>query len=110
MTYDSATATHYSRGLEIVLDTLAHTAREVWQFRPQPDNWAPYVGSDRLLPNGDRVVSFGLAGGMLGASGPVAAYEVTPAGAVVWHLEIDGASVNYRTTPLTAVGGEVQVQ
>lgn len=110
MTYDSLTATHYSRGLEIVLDTVAHAAHEVWEFRAQPDDWAPYVGSDRLLPDGDFVVSFGLSNGIAGASGPIAAYEVTPAGAVVWRLEVDGPYANYRTTPLTAVGNEVVVQ
>ncbi|MGA2384116.1 MAG: aryl-sulfate sulfotransferase [Gemmatimonadales bacterium] len=109
LTYDSLASTHYSRGLEIALDTVTHTAHKTWEFRPQPDDWAPYVGSDRLLPNGDRVVSFGLANGIAGASGPVAAYEVTLAGAVVWRLEVDGPSGNYRTTPLTAVGNEVEV-
>jgi len=110
MTYDSLTATHYSRGLEIVLDTVAKTAHKAWEFRAQPDEWAPFVGSDRVLPNGDFVVSFGLGSGVYGGSGPVAAYEVTPAGAAVWRLEVDGSSVNYRTTPLTSVGNEVEVQ
>ena len=109
LTYDSLAATHYSRGLEIVLDTVAHTAHKVWEFRPQPDDWAPYVGSDRLLPDGDFLVSFGLANGIAGSGGPIAAYEVTPAGAVVWRLEVDGPYANYRTTPLTAVGNEVVV-
>jgi hypothetical protein len=111
LTYDSLSSTRYSRGLEIVLDSVTQTAHEAWEFRPQPDNWAPYVGSNRLLPNGDFLVSFGLASSSAGGStGPVAAYEVTQAGAVVWRLEIDGPPVNYRTTPLTAVSDEVQVQ
>ena len=110
LTYDSLAATHYSRGLEIVLDTVAHAAHKAWEFRPQPDDWAPYVGSDRLLANGDFLVSFGLANGIAGAGGPIAAYEVTPAGAVVWRLEVDGPYANYRATPLTAVGNEVEVQ
>jgi hypothetical protein len=109
MTYDSLAATHYSRGLEIVVDTVAHTAHKVWEFRPQPDDWAPYLGSDRRLPDGDFLVSFGLAHGIAGAGGPIEAYEVTPAGAVVWRLEVDGPYANYRTTPLTAVGNEVEV-
>jgi len=108
MTYDSLTGTHYSRGLEIALDTVAHVAHKAWEFRPQPDNWQPFVGSDRLLPNGDRLVSFGLASSPV-ASGPVVAYEVTPAGTVAWELDVAGPAVNYRTTPLTSVGNEVEV-
>ena len=109
MTYDSLTSTHHSRGLEIALDTVARVAHKAWEFRPQPDNWQPFVGSDRLLPNGDRLVSFGLASSPV-ASGPVVAYEVTPAGAVVWELDLSGPTVNYRTTALTSVGNEVEVQ
>ena len=109
MTYDSATATHYSRGLEIALDPVAHTAHKVWDFRPQPDIWTPYVGSDRLLPNGDRLVSFGLSAGIGGGSGPIAAYEVSGSGAVPWRLQISGPLWNYRTTPLAGVGQEVEV-
>ena len=110
MTFDSLTASHHSRGLEVVLDTVAHVAHKVWEFRQQPDAWTPILGSDRLLPNGDRVVSFGLSKGIVGSAGPIAAYEVTPAGAVIWRLEVDGPTVNYRTTPLESVGGEVRVQ
>ena len=110
MTFDSLTASRHSRGLEIALDTVAGAAHEVREFRPQPDNWAPIIGSDRLLPNGDFLVSFGLSSGVDGASGPIAAYEVTPAGAVVWRLEVDGPETNYRTTALTSVGNEVEVQ
>ena len=109
MTYDSTAAGHYSRGLEIALDPVAHTAHKVWEFRPGPDIWAPYVGSDRPLPNGDRLVSFGLSAGTADGSGPIAAYEVSASSAVVWHLEVSGPLWNYRTTPLSSVGGEVEV-
>ena len=96
----------FSRGLELHLDRVAGTATRVWEFRPQPDIWAPIVGSVRRLVNGNTVVGFGVAPGFLQATGPIAAYEVTPSGRVVWDLHVEGTTVNYRATPLTDIGGE----
>jgi hypothetical protein len=100
----------FSRALELELDSVKGTASKVWEFRPRPDIYAPIVGSARRLANGNTVIDFGTAAGVLGASGPMAAYEVTPAGAVNWILRIGGAQlVNYRATPLDDIAGEVVI-
>ena len=99
----------YSRALELQLDRTSGVATHAWEFRPQPDIWAPIVGSARRLANGNTVAGFGVAAGFLDATGPIAAYEVTPSGRVVWDLRVDGPLVNYRATPLSDVGGEREV-
>ena len=101
----------FSRALELAIDRKNETASKVWEFRPQPDIYAPIVGSARRLGNGNTVVDFGTAPGVVGASGPMAVYEVTPGGAVTWILRIEGAQpVNYRATPLQHIAGEVLVR
>jgi hypothetical protein len=100
----------YSRALELTLDLANGTAAKTWEFRPLPDIYAPFVGSARRLANGNTMVDFGLGPGVLGASGPVAVYEVTPGGMVTWVLRIEGDRlVNYRATPLQDIAGEVVV-
>jgi hypothetical protein len=102
----------FSRALEIQLDRARGSAQVVWQFRPSPDVYAPIVSSARRLANGNTVVGFGLARGFQApaagaASGPLAIYEVTAAGAVVWQMEIvRGAQLVYRATPLGRVVDE----
>jgi hypothetical protein len=102
----------FSRALEIQLDRASGSAEVVWEFRPNPDIYAPIVSSARRLPNGNTVVGFGLAAGFAApaagvASGPLAVYEVTPAGEVPWRLEVvRGAQLVYRATPLASVAGE----
>ena len=99
------TSGRYSRALEIQLDRQQGTADVVWEFRPTPDIYAPIVSSARRLPNGNTVINFGLAAGFSGgagglATGPVAFYEVTPAGTVSWKLEaVGGLVLVYRATP-----------
>ena len=106
---DRAAPQAYSRGLELVMDASARVARRVWEFRTTPDSYAPYVGSARRLISGNTMVFFGLATGFVGATGPLAGYEVRPDGAVVWRLLVNGASVVYRGTPLSSIGGETDV-
>jgi hypothetical protein len=102
----------FSRALEVALDRAAGRAEVVWEFRPAPDVYAPIVSSARRLPNGNTVVGFGLAAGFPApaagaASGPLAVFEVTPAGEVPWRMEVvRGAQLVYRATPLTSVAGE----
>jgi len=103
---DRPVGDRYSRALELQLDRGAGVASRAWELRPQPDIWAPIVGSARRLPNGNTLVGFGVAAGFLGATGPIAAYEVMPNGRVIWELQVDGALVNYRATPLADIGGE----
>lgn len=98
----------FSRAIEVELDRVAEAAEVVWEFRPDPDIFAPIVGSTERLPNGNTFVAFGTSQGFSGlpATGPIVVYEVDPAGQVVWQLEIEGAALLYRATPLAAIGTE----
>lgn len=98
----------YSRALEMEIDRESGTATVAWEFRPQPDIYAPVISSARRLENGNTVVGFGMAEGSLeGASGPLAVFEVTPEGHVPWRLEVvEGLRFMYRATPLFTVAGE----
>lgn len=104
-TYNSDPARN-SRALEIVIDPETRTASVARDFAPQPGIWAPYVGSARRLDDGNTLVDFGLAPGVGGGTGPIAIYEVTPSGDVVWKLQVSGPLVNYRATPLQSIAGE----
>lgn len=100
----------FSRALEIELDHQAGTAEIVWEFRPQPDIYSPIMSSARKLDNGNNVILFGIEEGILGATGPVALFEVTPSGDVVGSVEMEGLDGGvYRATPLTDIGGEEPV-
>ncbi len=99
----------FSRAFEIELDHGAGTARVVWEFRPQPDIYAPVMSSARRLDNGNTVVLFGNEEGLVGASGPIMIFEVTPSSDVVWSLHLEGPTGVYRATPLEDVGGEEEV-
>jgi hypothetical protein len=96
----------FSRALELVIDTAAHTARKAWEWQPATPMWAPYVGLTRRLANGNTTVFFGLPAGFRGATGPVASYEVQPNGGVAWSLVVGGVTSVYRGAPLETVGGE----
>ena len=102
----------FSRASEIELDHNTGTARLVWEFRPQPDIYAPVVSSARRLENGNTVVGFGLDAGRFSppSTGPLAAFEVTPSGRILWQMTIlAGTSGVYRFDPLTDIAGEVEV-
>jgi hypothetical protein len=95
------TESRYSRAVEYELH--AGSAVKVWEWRPPHDNWARIISSARRLPNGNTLVAFGttLNTPAPGATGPIEVYEVTPGGAVVWHLLVGGAASSmYRATPL----------
>jgi hypothetical protein len=95
------TDTRFSRALELELH--GGVATRVWSWRPPHDNWARIISSARRLPNGNTLIGFGTTPNTPaeGATGPVEVYEVTAAGAVVWHLVVGGAiSSMYRATPL----------
>jgi hypothetical protein len=95
------TAAPYSRAVEYAM--ASDSARPVWQWRPERDNWARVISGARRLANGNTVVAFGTPAGMpVGATGPIEVYEVTRGGAVRWHLEVGGAALSmYRATPLS---------
>lgn len=102
------TAGLYSRALEMEIDRDAGTARVAWQFRPNPDVYAPIISSAVRLDNGNTVVGFGMSeGSLLGASGPISVFEVTANDRVLWRLDVvRGLRFVYRATPLSSLGGE----
>ncbi|MFW6201423.1 MAG: aryl-sulfate sulfotransferase [Gemmatimonadota bacterium] len=90
----------YSRAAEYELrEGMAH---KVWEWRPERDNWARIISSAMRLPNGNTMVAFGTGDGVGPlVTGPIEVYEVTRAGAVLWHLELGGeVTAMYRATPL----------
>lgn len=98
----------FSRAIELSLDRGAETAEVVWEFRPDPEIFAPIVGSTQRLANGNTVIAFGTSPdfGGLPSTGPIVVYEVDGAGEVVWELTVGGAALLYRATPLLSVGLE----
>lgn len=90
----------YSRAAEYELSGGA--ARIIWQWRPEPDNWARVISSARRLPNGNTLVAFGVPKDQPpGSTGPIEVFEVTPAGRATWHLTVSGrVGFMYRATPL----------
>lgn len=96
------TVTPFSRAVEFELRD--GTATKVWEWRAPNGNWARIISGVRRLPNGNSVVTFGTSKEYVpGATGPIEVYEVTRAGAVVWHLVVGGPVASmYRATPLQA--------
>jgi len=100
----------YSRALELELDFLERTAEVAWEFRATPDNYAPFISSAVRQANGNTFVAFGVGAreGMI--RGPIAVYETTQEGRVLWHLEVLGETrTMFRATPLNNIGGEMIV-
>ena len=40
--------------------------------------------------------------GRNGSSGPTEAFEVTPAGAIAWHMVVEGVMTLFRVEPITS--------
>ncbi|TFH43311.1 MAG: hypothetical protein E4H01_12235, partial [Lysobacterales bacterium] len=102
----------FSRASEIELDHAGGTARIVWEFRPQPDIYAPFISSARRLGSGNTIVGFGPEHRVQPplSSGPITAFEVAPDGRVLWQLTVlAGVTGVYRFDPLTDIAGEVEV-
>lgn len=101
----------FSRALELELDLSTGTAAHAWEFRADPDNFSFITSLARRMENGNTFVAFGAGPGVLGSFGPVEAMEVTPSGAVRFHIRITGPTVNdsfvlYRAAPLSDIAGE----
>ncbi len=105
------TGDRYSRALEIQLDRDAGTAEVAWEFRPEPDIYAPIISSARRLENGNTVVGFGTTADFVGlpSTGPAAVFEVTPQQRVLWRLVVEGVGPFYRATPMEDIAGEQEV-
>lgn len=106
---DRPDGSQWSRGLELSLDPLTKRAHFVWQFRPSPDNYSPFVGYTRRLRSGTTWVHFGLAAGPFSgkiATGPLAAYEVNSVGTEQFRITFGSAPSAYRSWSLDHLGSE----
>ena len=52
---------HYSRALEFKVNTENMTVTRVWEFRDTPDKQSHYKGNVQRLPNGNTLISWGMA-------------------------------------------------
>jgi hypothetical protein len=90
----------YSRAVEYVIEGA--TAKQVWQWKAPNNNYASAVSSARRLSNGNTLIAFGMEKGRNGSSGPTEAFEVTPDGAVKWHLLVEGVMTTFRVEPVNS--------
>ena len=80
---------HISRVVEYKLDTAAMTATLVWQYRHTPDYYTSFMGNAQRLPNGNTFIDWAEA------SLPKA-FEVTPAGDIVYSANFEKSTLSYR--------------
>ena len=98
--FDNGTrhATPASRAVEYALDTTAHTATMVWQYKHTPAYFTQFTGSVQRLENGNTLIgwTFGT---------PIVATEVTSAGATAWEgtLTAAGTQTPYRFTKIVSL-------
>lgn len=107
----------YSRALELRLDEVAGTAVKVWEYRPDPDIYAPIASSAYRLNNGNTLVNFGSR--LRGETNavfhrPLAIVEADANGDEVFRVEIvqlDLHSQGYRAYGgIEAIGGETMLR
>ena len=117
----------YSRALELRLDDAAGTAVKVWEYRADPDIYAPIASSAYRLNNGNTLVNFGVRrpdetcgvpqGRWMYSGAANAAIVVVEADASeneVFRLETvqsDGRPVQYRANVgIEAIRGETMLR
>ena len=76
----------YSRALELRLDDVAGTAVKVWEYRPDPDIYAPLASSAYRLSNGNTLVNFGVSVREV-PHAPLVVLEVAPSGDEMFRVE-----------------------
>ena len=101
----------YSRALELRLDAAAGTAVKVWEYRPDPDIYAPFVSSAYRLNNGNTLVNFGVRER---AYTPLVVVEVDASGDAVFRIETTdfrGHPARYRAYGgIKAIRGETMLR
>ena len=108
----------YSRALELRLDDVAGTAVKVWEYRPDPDIYAPVVSSAYRLNNGNTLVKFGSRPrGETNVVSPhqrLVLVEADANGDEVFRVEtvhLDSHSMGYRAYGgIEAIGGETMLR
>ncbi|MEN9282099.1 MAG: hypothetical protein RL594_1034 [Bacteroidota bacterium] len=80
-----------SRVAEYEIDEVLKTARLVWSHKPNPETFAPTMGSVAELPNGNILIGYGSGSGLAPGKSPVVAEEIRRDGGVDARLRIAGA-------------------
>lgn len=75
----------WSRAVEISYDTDTMSAEVVWEFRPDPDIFAPIWSDADRLDNGNTLVTFGLNNENADRNSRL--MEVTPDSRKIWDVE-----------------------
>ena len=76
----------YSRALELRLDDAAGTAVKAWEYRHDPDIYAPIMSSAYRLDNGNTLVNFGSRDAVY-SEAPLVVVEVDASGDEVFRAE-----------------------
>lgn len=93
-----------SRAVE--LDISDPRAAVVWSWAASHGNHSSAVSSARRLPSGNTLVGFGMSEDLVGSTGPIEVFEVTPDGDTAWHLGVSGLWIMFRAEPLLTIAGE----
>ena len=98
----------YSRALELTLNTYELTAVKVWEYRPDPDVFAPSRSSAFRLDNGNTLINFETND----SDPPRLMVEVDPDGSEVWKMEIRSPSIrnSYRAYSYDSILGEKRIR
>ncbi|MFZ4620076.1 MAG: aryl-sulfate sulfotransferase [Bacteroidota bacterium] len=87
----------FSRAVEYQLDTVAMTAKLVWQYRHSPDRYTWWMGNVQRLPSGNTLIDW--------ADGSLPKLtEVTPAGVKVMELGFVNYAHSYRVFKFPWIG------
>ena len=104
----------YSRALELRLDDAAGTATKVWEYRPDPDIYAPIVSSAYRLDNGNTLMNFGARSrDDPPHPKPLLLVEADADGNEVFRAEtvqLEWFSIRYRAQGIDAIRGETMLR
>lgn len=90
--FDNGVGRGWSRALELAYDEERREARGVWEFRAEPDLFAPVYGDVDRLGNGNTLVTFGSS--LEEARAQI--IEVDGDAQVVWRLVLPAGWSTYR--------------
>ena len=103
----------YSRALELRLDEQTGSAVKAWEYRPEPDIYAPAVSSAFRLNSGNTLVSFGIRD-VEERRAPLVVVEADANGDEVFRVEtvqIHGSPSRYRAQGgIDAIYGETMLR
>ncbi len=81
----------FSRAVEYHIDDTSKTATLMWEHRSDPDYFSAAMGSNRLLPNGNRVIGWGFKG-----KNSADVSEVDPDDNIVFEASLPDTMYSYR--------------